>query len=130
MGEMMNRFSKYLMFMIALACPGGAWADVQCQLSITNIWITPDGWVSGGFAGNGLPKGWWLCSVAGSTVVNDGYGSKTVSSDACKSIYSLLLTLKVSNQPVTLQFHGPADCSYAALPPDGTPSPFPANFGR
>lgn len=107
-----------------------AYADVVCPFTINALWITPDGWVNVALNTSSYGKSWWICSTGGSTTVNDGYSSKTITSDSCKAIWSDFLSLKAANKPISLQFHGPADCSSAALPADGsTPSPFPANFG-
>jgi len=116
--------------MLSVIMSPTAQADVSCAFTIVTLSITPDGWINGAFSGGGSGKTWWICPVSGSVAVNDGYASRTITSDNCKAIYSQLLTLKVSAKQVTMQFHGPADCSSAALPADGTqPNPFPTIFG-
>lgn len=113
----------------SLGLAGTAHADVFCQFSLSSINVTPDGWLNVAFTTPTYGKGWWLCSVGGSTAVNDGYTAKTINSDTCKAIFSQLLTLKMSSRPIILQFHGPADCGSSSLPADGTqPALFPANF--
>ncbi len=107
-----------------------AHADVYCSFTINTLFMTPDGWINSSLGGNGYSKGWWICPVSGSTTINDGYQSRTVTSDSCKALWSQFLSLKAAEKPIVLQFHGPADCSSASLPADGTqPSLFPANFG-
>jgi hypothetical protein len=129
-GGIMRKAISAAMLALCLAAPSTAFADVNCTFTISSLWITPDGWINAGFNGYGYGKGWWLCPVSASITVNDGYSSKTVSSDNCKAIYSQLLTAKASAHPIHFQFHGPADCSSAALPADGSvPSPYFANIG-
>jgi hypothetical protein len=126
----MRNIISALALALGLAAPSTAFADVNCTFTISSLWVTPDGWINAGLNGYGYGKGWWICPVGASISVNDGYSSKTVSSDNCKAIYSQLLTAKTSAHPIHLQFHGPADCSSAALPADGSaPNPYPANFG-
>jgi len=116
--------------MLSVILSPAAQADVSCAFTIANLSITPDGWINGAFSGSGSGKTWWICAVSGSTTVNDGYAPRTITSDNCKTIYAQLLTLKISAKQVTMQFHGPADCSSAALPADGNqPNPFPTIFG-
>jgi len=116
--------------LLGLATPTVANADIVCALTVSNLWITPDGWINVALSGTGFDKGWWLCPVSGSTSINDGYGAKTITSDSCKAIWSQLLTLKAAGKPINLMFHGPVDCTAASLPADGTqPNPFPSNFG-
>jgi len=116
--------------LLGLITPTAADADVACALTISNLWITPYGWINVGLSGNGLDIGWWLCPVSGSTSINDGNTTKTVSSDSCRAIWSQLLTLKAAGKPLNLMFHGPTDCTAASLPANGTqPTPFPENFG-
>lgn len=126
----MKKLASLLGVLAALAFPASAYADVTCDFSISALWVTPDGWVNVAVNTADFGKGWWICPVSGSTSVNDGYATRTVTSDSCKAIYSMLLTQKSSGRPIKLQFHGPASCTSSELPADGTqPNPFPANFG-
>jgi hypothetical protein len=125
----MRKLSRGLLVVAALLWPVGASADIVCSFTIGNLWVAPNGWVSVQLNKDGDWKSWWICPVSGSTTINDGYSSQVMTSDSCKTIYSLMLTLKASGKPLNLGFHGPADCSSAALPADGTPTLFPSNFG-
>ena len=126
----MRTLYRALCVALSLVTPVAANADVFCSFTISSLWVTPDGWVNLALGGSGYGKNWWLCPVSGSIAVNDGYGSKTITSDTCKTIYSQILTQKITGHPLKIQFHGPADCSAAALPADGVaPTPYPANFG-
>ena len=110
--------------------PTAAIADVTCPFTVSSLLVTPEGWVSAWLTTPNYSKGWWFCPVGGSTTVNDGYGQKTIASDACKVIYTQMLSAKAIGRPVTLQFHGPSDCLAASLPAEGAqPSLFPASIG-
>jgi len=117
---------RCLAIAIALSAPEAASADVVCQFSVSAISLSPDGWVLPTFTGSGYSKYWWFCSTTGNIVVNDGYSStRNVPADSCKTIYAQLLSAKLSNRTIQLNFNGPADCSAAALPSDGSLSLFP-----
>ena len=121
----MKQLIKTFAAFAALAVSTSAWADVSCPFQITGLNVTPDGWVNISVAGSGYVRGWWICPTSGSTTVNDGYGSRTISSDSCKTIYSQLITSKATGRRINLIFHGPADCTSANIPADGTMSLFP-----
>jgi hypothetical protein len=113
---------------LALFFSSQARADIGCWFNIESVNVTPDGWVGTEFTQGSIYRSWWICSTAGSTVVNDGYGSKTVTSDACRAIYTQMLTMKAGSHQIMLVYHGPADCSDSSMPASGSPSLFPAGF--
>ena len=128
----MKSCSAFLPLASLLACisPQTAWADVDCSFTVSSLLVTPEGWVSAWLTTPTYSKGWCFCTVTGRTSINDGYGTKTITSDACKVIYTQMLTAKSTGAPLTLQFHGPADCNAASLPAEGVqPALFPASIG-
>lgn len=122
----MRRFIKAFTALLALAASTSAMADVSCPFQITGLNLTPDGWVNISVAGSGFYRGWWICPTGGSITTTDGYATRTISSDNCKTIYTQLLTAKATGRRIHFVFHGPADCSSASIPADGTPTLFPA----
>jgi hypothetical protein len=112
----MNTTKKFLALAVAafaLTTADVAQADVTCPFVVATLGLTPDGWFSGSFYDGTTSKNRYVCNVAGSTSVNDGYSSKTITSDTCKALYSQMLTFKMSNKQPVLGFHGPTDCSTA-----------------
>lgn len=121
-----RKISTVFTTMFAFICTQPARADITCALDVYQIALTPDGWVSASFTSSSIYRIWWICPVSGSTVVNDGYSSaRTISSEACRSIYTQLLTIKASGKAASFAYNGLADCSGASLPADGFPSLFP-----
>lgn len=115
-----------------IGLPSSATADVACTFSMSSLNLYADGWVFGRFERAGYSKLWTLCPLASSVTVNTGYGTVTLASDACKGFYSQLLTAKSTGKAITFNFHGPADCSAAALPADNAVLPsglFPSYIG-
>lgn len=115
---------------VGLSFSQTAHADVFCSFSINNVSIDADGSLNVGLASTNVVQ-WWLCNVGGQVQVNTGsYGLKTVTSDACKSLYSGFLTAKASGRMVTLRINGPANCNLSSLPGNDAapPSPYPYNF--
>ena len=106
-----------------------AYADTQCPFSISQMWLRPDGWVAARLSSSSVSRIWYFCPTAGSVTVNTGAETDIITSDACKGIYSGLLTAKAANNTVTLYFYGSAvaDCSAAQLPPGdiAVPNPYP-----
>ena len=113
---------------IGMAVPAEVYANADCTCNVAAVGIDPTGAVVAQFSGYGYVRQWWLCSVSGSVTVNLGYGSGTMSSEACKAFYSQLLTARASNRSVVLSFYGPNDCLTGSLPPtNAQPSPYPYN---
>jgi len=109
----------------SLAWSAQALADINCQFSVTNVGTDTSGDLVVGFGGTD----WYLCNLSGSVSVNNGYGINTVTSAQCSGIFAQFLTARASGQPITLSFHGPANCAAASLPANGTwPNPYPTFF--
>ena len=99
-----------------------------CSFTVSNLWLSSDGWVNvvlTSLAGN---RNWWLCQQGASTSVDDGYAPRTVNSGACAAVYSQLLTAQLQSREVYFQFRGPANCNAASLPPDGALNPYYVNL--
>jgi hypothetical protein len=133
---MMLKFRKSLahaaMALGLFGAASEARADVACPFNISAVWIDSAGNIVttlNSVAASSYQVTWWYCNVGGSTSVNNGYGPVTVSSDACKGLFSTLLTARSSGRSMTFWFHGPANCQQASLPADGTnPNPYPTEF--
>jgi len=115
-----------------LAAAPEAKADVACAFNVNSVWIDSAGTIVTTLTSVAAPNfqvTWWYCNVGGSNAVNNGNGPVTVSSDACKGLFSTFLTARASGRPMTFQFHGPANCLQASLPADVTnPNPYPTQF--
>lgn len=115
---------------ISLISGQAAHADVTCLLDLYQINVTPDGMVNLNITTATSSRSWWLCSLVGSMEnINDGYGIRTISSEACRSLYTHLLTIKASGRPAYFAYHGPTDCSDASLPAPGFMSLYPFFIG-
>lgn len=107
-----------------------AQADVGCTLTVNSTAIDTSGNLNVSLINANAEWLWWyICNTSGSVSVNNGYGTYTIASDACKSMHTQFLTARASNRPITLWFHGLANCAAAALPATASQrSPFPTNF--
>lgn len=121
----MKRLIRAFTALSALAVSSTAFADVGCPFQIGTLSTTPDGWISVALNSGTYWKSWWLCPTSGSTTVNDGYATRTVSSDSCKTIFTQLVTAKATGRRIYFNFHGPADCASGNLPADGSMTLFP-----
>lgn len=94
---------KYLGFLIFFAINANAY---ECAGRVEVIQVAPTGVVAASF-GN---MGWvYLCSV------NEAYNN--VKPEACKAIYSTMLSAKMSNKKVVFWFNDSSnDCTNAAHP--------------
>lgn len=125
----MKRSLKLITAVSALSMSSAALADVVCPFQVGTLSVTGDGWISVSFNSGAYWKNWWLCPTSGSTTVNDGYSaSRVVSSDSCKTIYTQLVTAKATGRRIHLFFHGPADCTSASLPADGSMTLWPSGI--
>lgn len=117
-----------LALLLSLSSP--SLADVTCVFNIAGLYLSPDAWVIARFQSGATTKQYWMCTISSNITVNDGYSaSRAISAEACKAIYSHLLTARSMGQPFYLYFKGPVDCS-TGLPASGsTPNPYPYNFG-
>jgi hypothetical protein len=104
-------------------------ADTQCPFSVSQMWLRPDGWVAARLTSSSVSRVWYFCPTSGSATVNVVAETETITSDACKGIYSGLLTAKAANATVTLYFFGTsvAGCSASQLPAGDValPNPYP-----
>ena len=114
---------------IGIGYPTAAQADVFCSFTVSNLWLSSDGWVNVVLAGPAGNKNWWLCQQGASTSVDDGYAPRTVNSATCAAVYSQLLTAQLQSRQVYFQFRAPANCNAASLPPDGALNPYYVNLG-
>lgn len=123
------------LFELATACAAllsaasPAAADVFCSYKVDHLWLTSDGWINVSFTSDLGNKSWWLCQQGSSTSANDGYGTKTVTSETCAAVYSQLLSARLSDRQIIFQFHGPSDCNASSLPADGRMTLYYANIG-
>ena len=109
---------------------GVAYADVACSYSLGGVNIGADGTVAATFTGYGYSRYWVLCSVSNSWGgVNTGSNTITITADACKAMYSQLLTARASGRNVGLTFSTLSSCADASAPAAGLPTPYPYNFG-
>jgi hypothetical protein len=104
-----------------------AYADTACSFTISGVAIGPDGTVAATFANETSSHYWVLCSVTSTWSVSTAAGSTTnITSESCKALYSMLLTVRASNRSITLNWNSIADCS-TGLPAGGVPNPYPYN---
>lgn len=121
----MKRIFRSFAIAAAIGTAQPAFSDVTCEMAIDTLYITPDGWILAYMTAANVNKHWWLCNTTGSVPVNDGSYNLTITSDGCKSIYSMFLSAKLSGKNIVLLFRGPNACTQAALPAEGGPNPFP-----
>jgi hypothetical protein len=103
-------------------------ADVLCTFSINSVSVDSYGSLMLDLEQNTTSFSWWFCNTAVGVTANNGYNDLTVPPQACQPIYSQFLSARMSGRPVSLQFHGPTDCSATSLPAGGFPSPYPIRF--
>lgn len=104
-------------------------ADVVCTFNVDSVSIDSWGSLVLQLDQNGTPYSWWFCNTVTSVSANNGYNSITVQPATCQAIYTQFLTARMAGRPISMQFHGPADCSQANLPAGGFPSLYPVTFG-
>lgn len=118
-----------LLASISLSAGEAAHAEAACSYSVSALGIGPDGTVSGTFTGYGYSRFWVLCSVSNSWgSMNNGSSTFTLTADACKAMYSQLLTARASVTNVTVTFGTLSSCADAGIPASGVPSPYPYVF--
>lgn len=107
-----------------------AYADVSCSYSLSGVNIGPDGTVAATFTGYGYSRYWVLCSVSNNWGgVNTGSNTIAVTAEACKAMYSQLLTARASGRNIGLTFATLPNCADASAPAAGLPTPYPYIFG-
>lgn len=124
----MKRLIRAIAAISALTMSSASLADIVCPFQVGTLSTTPDGWISVSLNSGTYWKNWWLCPTSGSTSVNDGYATRTVSSDSCKTIFTQLVTAKATGRRIHLFFYGPANCNSASLPADGNMTLFPTGI--
>jgi len=127
----MRRFLTHAAALLAMGIcyPGTARADVFCNFSVANLWLSSDGWVNVVLNSPSGNKNWWLCQQGMNTSVDDGVTPKTVNAGNCAAVYSQLLTAQLQSRPIYFQFRAAANCSTASLPADGVLNPYYVNIG-
>lgn len=127
----MTRFPRFhaVVAASALTLSVPARADVLCTFNVDSVSIDSWGSLLLELDQNGTPYSWWFCNTAVGVTANNGLQSGiTVSPQSCQAIYTQFVTARMAGKPIAMQFHGPADCSAAALPPAGFPAPYPVRF--
>lgn len=104
-----------------------AYAETKlCTATVSVVALTPDGTVVANFNGMGWP---YLCNINTPTTTSIG----TITPEACKGLFSLLITAKTSGQAFTIGIDygaaaAPATCNNLANFNWGFPNPYPYWF--
>jgi hypothetical protein len=120
---------SYLLASMSFFASEMAHAEAACSYSVSSLTIGPDSTVSASFTGYGYTRNWVLCSVSNSWgSLSNGGATFTFTPDACRAVYSQLLTARASARNVTATFGTLSSCGDASIPASGVPSPYPYAF--